>query len=110
MLWAAGAAAAAYLVSDYGPAGCSGICCNDNAAVEETADNGGSGAGGLGEGHTLGVEGGIAVVVGEVEAGHGGDCARRDVGCGMWVWFVCGMRQRRPSAENPVNAELSGGA
>lgn len=61
-----------HLVCHDGPAGCASVCGNDDAAVEEGADNGGAGACGFGEGHTLGVEGGIAVVVGEVEAGHGG--------------------------------------
>ena len=63
---------AAHLVCYYGPAGCSCVCCNHHAAIEERAHNGCSGACGLGQWHTLGVEGGIAVVVGEVEAGHGG--------------------------------------
>lgn len=60
-----------YLVCDYGPACGSGVCCNDDAAVEETAHNGGSRACGLWQRDALGVEGRIAVVVGEVEAAHG---------------------------------------
>jgi hypothetical protein len=58
------------LVCYYRTARGSGICCNDHAAVEQAADNGGSCACRLGQWHTLGVEGRIAVVVGEVEAAH----------------------------------------
>jgi hypothetical protein len=67
-----------YLVCYYGTAGGTCVCRNDDAAVEETSDNGGSCAGSFWQRHTLGVEGCIAVVVGEVEAAHGG--ARVDVG------------------------------
>lgn len=41
-----------------------------NAAVKDTADNGCSCAGRLGQRHSPGVQGRIAVVVGEVEARH----------------------------------------
>jgi hypothetical protein len=61
----------AYLVCYYGSAGGSGVCCDDHTSVEETAHDGRSGAGGLWERDALGVEGGIAVVVAEVEAWHG---------------------------------------
>lgn len=60
----------ACLVCYYRAACCAGVCCNHHAAVEETSHNGRSGARRLGEGYTLGVEGCIAVVVGEVEARH----------------------------------------
>lgn len=63
----------AHLVCYYRAAGRTGICRNHDAAIKETADNGCSCAGGLGKRDTLGVEGRIAVVVGEVEAAHGGD-------------------------------------
>lgn len=63
------------LVCDYGTARSTRICGNDYAAVEETAYNRCSCAGRLWQRHTLGVEGRIAVVVGEVEAAHrGGVC------------------------------------
>jgi hypothetical protein len=65
-----------YLVCYYGATGGSCVCGNNHAAVEETAHNGGSCAGRLGEWHTLRVEGCIAVVVGEVEAAHGDGCVR----------------------------------
>lgn len=67
---ATAAGAAAYLVCYYGTARGTSICCNDDAAIEKTSDNGCSGAGGLWEGQALGVERRIAVVVGEVEARH----------------------------------------
>lgn len=41
-----------------------------NATVEDAADNGCSCAGGLGQRHSPGMQGRIAVVVGEVEARH----------------------------------------
>jgi len=50
------------LVGDYGTAGCSCVCGDDDAAIVETADNGGSGTGGLGQRHTLSVQGEVAVV------------------------------------------------
>lgn len=83
-LWMQGAGVVeggAHLVCYNGPAGGARVCCNDDAAVKEGADNGCAGAGGLWQWHTLGVEGGIAVVVGEVEAAHGG------VGAVVWEWM-----------------------
>jgi hypothetical protein len=70
-----------HLVCYYGAAGGSCVCCNHHAAVEETAHNGRSCAGRLWQRHTLGVEGCIAVVVGEVEAAHGSG-----VQASMSVW------------------------
>lgn len=90
-----------YLVSYYGTSGGSGISCDldpelvaiqasssdgyrayHHAIVIDTADNGRSGAGGLGERHALGVESEVAVVVGEVEARHGGgSCQVARSGC-----------------------------
>ena len=58
------------LVGDNGATGCSCVCGDDDAAIVETADNGGSGAGGLGQRHTLGVQGEVAVVQREVESRH----------------------------------------
>ena len=79
-----------YLVCYYGPAGRACVCSNYHAAVEETANNGGSGARGLGQRDALGVEGRIAVVVGEVEAAHGGLCV--DVGEAWGVWTTGWIR------------------
>jgi hypothetical protein len=61
-----------YLVCHYRSAGGSCICRNHHTAVKQAAHNGRSGARRLWEWDTLGVEGRIAVVVGEVEAAHGG--------------------------------------
>jgi hypothetical protein len=61
-----------YLVCYYGTAGGTCVCRNDDAAVEETSDNGGSCAGGVWQRHALGVQGGVAVVVREIEARHVG--------------------------------------
>ena len=69
-----------YLVCHYVPARCSCICCNDNAALEQTSHDGGSRAGSLGERHALCVQRSIAVVVGEVEAGQG-----------VWMWAYVGV-------------------
>ena len=52
-----------YLVSDYWSAGCSCVCCYDDAAVVYASHNGSSGAYGFGERDTLGVESEVAVVV-----------------------------------------------
>lgn len=60
----------AYLVCYYRSARCSGICCYYDAAIEEAADDCGSGTCGFGERDALGVEGEVAVVVAEVEARH----------------------------------------
>ena len=60
-----------YLVSYYGSGGGSCVGCYYDAADEDAADDCGAGACGFGEGDAAGVEGGVAVVVGEVEAGHG---------------------------------------
>ena len=60
------------LVCYYGTAGCSRVGGDNDSAIEDTADDCGARAGGFGEGNTFGVEGGVAVVVGEVEAGHCG--------------------------------------
>ncbi len=53
----------AVLVRNYGPGGSSRICCDDNTAIVEAADDGCAGAGGFGERDAAGVEGDVAVVV-----------------------------------------------
>jgi len=53
----------AYLVCDYGTARGTSIGSNDNTAIVESADDGGTGGCGLGERDTSGVEGEVAVVV-----------------------------------------------
>lgn len=53
----------AYLVCDYGTAGSTSIGSNDNTAIVESADDGGTGGCGLGERNASGVEGEVAVVV-----------------------------------------------
>lgn len=68
----------AHLVSYYGAAGGSGVCCDDNAAIVETADDGGTGGCGLGEWDALCVESAVAVVIAEVEARHV-----------VWWWCWC---------------------
>jgi hypothetical protein len=73
-----------YLVCYYGAAGGARVCCNHDAAVEETAHNSCSRACRLWQRHALGVEGCIAVVVGEVEAGHGVVRLRETI----YVWGV----------------------
>lgn len=50
------------LVGDDRATGCSCVCGDDDAAIVKTADNGGSGAGGLGQRHTLSVQGKVTVV------------------------------------------------
>lgn len=55
----------------------------NNTAVEDTPYDCGTGAGGLGQRDALGVEGRIAVVVGEVEARHVGQARRRERD---WIW------------------------
>lgn len=59
-----------YLIGDDWAGGGAGVGGDDDAAVKDAAYDGGAGAGGFGKGEALGVEGGIAVVVGKVEAGH----------------------------------------
>lgn len=59
-----------YLVCDYGTAGSTGVGSNDNTSIVESADDGGTGGCGLRERDASGVEGEVAVVVGEVEARH----------------------------------------
>jgi hypothetical protein len=73
----------AHLVCYYGTGSGSGICGNDDTAIVEAADDGGTGGCGLGERDALGVEGEVPVVVAEVEAGHRGDvvCLCRVSGC-----------------------------
>ena len=60
------------LVRDYRAAGSTGIRCNDDAAIVETANNGCTSRGGLGERHAACMQGEVSVVVGEVEAWHDG--------------------------------------
>ena len=52
-----------YLVCDYGTAGSTSIGSNDNTAIVESADDGGTGGCGRGERNASGVEGEVAVVV-----------------------------------------------
>lgn len=68
----------AVLVRDDGTAGCACVGGNHDAAVEETADDCGTRAGGLGQRNALCMESRIAVVVREVEAAHR-VC--------LWVWW-----------------------
>jgi hypothetical protein len=60
-----------YLVCYYGTAGCSCVGGNHNSSIVYAAHDCGTGASRLGKRDTLGVQSCIAVVVGEVEAGHG---------------------------------------
>ena len=60
------------LVSDDRPTSGSSIGSDDYASVVDAADDRGAGAGGFGERNASRVESRIAVVVGEVEAGHDG--------------------------------------
>lgn len=62
----------AVLVGDDGARGGSGIGCNHDTAVKNASHDGRTSAGRLGERYSSGVEGRIAVVVGEVEAWHRG--------------------------------------
>ena len=52
-----------YLVCDYGAAGSTSIGGNDNTAIVESADDGGTSGCGLRERNASGVEGKVAVVV-----------------------------------------------
>lgn len=76
-----------HLVSDYGPAGGSGVGRNDNAAIVQAADDGGSRRCGLGQRDAFGVERDVSVVVAEVEARHRDGAA---TGC---VLSIGGMYQ-----------------
>lgn len=51
------------LVCDYGTAGRTCVGGNDNTAIVESTDDGGTGGCGLGERDAFGVEGEVAVVV-----------------------------------------------
>ena len=53
----------AYLVCDYGTASSTSIGSNDNTAIIESADDGGTSGCGLRERNASGVEGKVAVVV-----------------------------------------------
>ena len=59
-----------YLISNYRPTRRTRICCNDNTAIVDAADDCCAGGGCFRERNTLGVEGEVSVVVAEVEAGH----------------------------------------
>jgi len=67
-----------YLVGDDRPGGRARVGGNDDSAIVEAADNGGSGGGRFGERDSTGVEGEIPVVVAEVEARHRGDFVEGD--------------------------------
>lgn len=60
------------LIRNYWSTGCSCVCCYYNTAIKDAADNGCACAGSFGQGDTSRVESEVAVVVGEVEARHGG--------------------------------------
>lgn len=86
-----------HLVRYYRPARRSSVCGNDHAAIEEAANDGGTGGGGFGQGNALGVEGEIPVVVAKVEAGHcdGGVWEMRRV---MEKWRMRTRRRERQSS------------
>ena len=60
------------LIGNYGSAGCSCVRSYYDAAIKDTADNGCACAGSFREGDSSRVKSEVAVVVGEVEARHGG--------------------------------------
>lgn len=62
-----------YLVCHYGSRGSSCVRSYDDAAVENAANDGGSGAGGLGQRHSASMESPISLMMTEVEARHDGD-------------------------------------
>ena len=65
-------------VCDYGTGGCSCVGCYYDTAVELTSYDRCARACCFGEGHALGGQSCVAVVVGEVEAGHVGGLRRRN--------------------------------
>ena len=67
-----------YLVGYDRPRGSACVGGNDDAAIVEAADNGGSGGGRFGERNSASVEGEVPVVVAEVEARHRGDGVEED--------------------------------
>lgn len=81
-----------HLVSDYGPAGGSGVGRDDNTAIIQAADDGRSRRCGLGQRDAFGVESDVSVVVAEVEARHRGGSA---AWCKLLVGVYVGMARRR---------------
>lgn len=63
-------ALATYLVGDYGAAGRASVGRDDNTAIIQSTNDGCTCGCGLWERDAFGVEGEVAVVVGEVEARH----------------------------------------
>lgn len=59
-----------HLVCYYGPTGCSGICCNNNASIVKTAYDCCTGTRSFRKRYALRMESSISVVVGKVEAWH----------------------------------------
>lgn len=81
-----------YLVSYYGSAGGSGVCSDNDAAIEESADDGCTGGSGLGQRNSGGVQGDVSVVITKVEAGHG-----------VGVLYVSGWWYSRSTYERNVD-------
>jgi hypothetical protein len=117
-------AAGPYLVGDDVARRRARVGGDDDAAVEQAADDGGAGAGGARQGHALCVQGGIAAVVAEIEAGHGQGfrgqerCseARRDFLEGvlqlpdglMTMYGKAGDDEARCSLQTPASPSSSG--
>lgn len=59
----------------------------NDASIVETAYDGCAGAGGFGEGDAARVEGGVAVVIGEVKTDHFGRGLRR-LRVDLWGWMA----------------------
>lgn len=80
----------AHLVCYYGPGRRSCVGRYDDAAIEYAAHDRRAGAGGFWKRNALGVEGGVAVVVCEVEAAHADGWWRRWTGgVGFCVLYFC---------------------
>lgn len=94
-----------HLVSDYGPAGGSGISGDDNTAIVQAANDGCSRRCGLGQRDAFGVESDVSVVVTEVEARHrGGQATEYILSADVYVGMA---RRRRESYVEEVLALVS---